>query len=498
MTKYIKTPLRCALLATAAIFTLTACGGGDIDTPGDTSVVINTGGGADPVVPITPSADVDLVAGECSAGTTLTVISNAAGSVEACSINAPVVGNVTLDPAIGYVLEGAVFVGEDTAAGGVAANLNVPAGTTIFGSGGEDFIVVSRGSTIQATGTASDPIIMTSIQDIQGTVDPINDRGLWGGLILNGFAPQNDCISATAVGGTAACEAAGEGGSGLFGGGNPADNSGTLQFLQVRFAGNQISGTNELNGISFQGVGNGTTCDHLQVHNNQDDGIEFFGGTVNCSFLALTGNADDSLDYTDGWTGSAQFVLVEHGPGAGDQGFEFDNNGNDNDALPRSNPTIANYTLIGNEAAAAPTSDVGALIREGTAGTFCNGVITGFTDGGIDIDQTATFAQITAGDLTFESALLDNDTNIISGDSSETFDTAASIGGMPNVTEGTVSLVDDFFPGANESAVTPCDLTVEAADADLDIDNVSYIGAFGPTESPASSWATGWTFGLFD
>ncbi len=465
MSNTLYTSFRNILMATVAGLSLTACGGGDIATPGETSVIINP-----PPAPPPPAqaVDIDRVPNDCTAGTTLTTLENSEGTVEACLLTGIITDDITLDSTIGYVIQGAVFIGQDTGSdNGSAASLTIPAGTTLFGSGGEDFLVISRGSRIEATGTVNNPIIMTSIQDIQGTVDPINDRGLWGGLIINGFAPQNDCISATATGGSADCEAAGEGGSGLYGGGNPADNSGSLQFLQVRFAGNQINNDDELNGIAFQGVGNGTTCDHIQVHTNADDGVEFFGGTVNCSFIALTGNADDSLDYTDGWTGSAQFVLVQHSVNAGDRAFEFDNQGGnsgDRDALPRSNPTIANFTLIGAPNSANSDSD-GILLRAGTAGRFCNGVITGFNDDGFDIDEDATIAQAQAGNLTIESLLLDNINNVSNGDSGETFDTQAFVDAAPNVEETSNSLVD-------------------------------YIGAFSPEESPEDSWATGWTFNL--
>lgn len=488
---------RKVLLASAAAAVLTACGGGSVQTPGETSVVITP-----PVSPPPPpaqSVDIDLVPGDCSAGTTLTTVENTAGSVEACLLTGTITENITLDSSIGYIIQGAVFVGQDTGEpNGDAAVLTIPAGTTLFGAGGEDFLVISRGSRIEAVGTADNPIIMTSIQDIQETVDPVNDRGLWGGLIINGFAPQNNCISATAAGGSAECEASGEGGSGLFGGDNANDNSGTLQFLQVRFAGNQINNDDELNGIAFQGVGNGTTCDHVQVHNNADDGIEFFGGTVNCSFIVLTGNADDSLDYTDGWVGSAQFVLVQHGENAGDRAFEFDNQGGnsgDRDALPRSNPTVANFTLLGAPNSANPDSD-GLLVRAGTAGRFCNGVIVGFNDDGFDVDEDSTIAQVQAGNLTIESLLFDNDNNVSSGDNGESFDTQAFVDNSPNVEETANSLVDGFFPGGAELAIPSCDLTAEASNPALDIDNVSYIGAFGPDEGLAGSWAAGWTFNL--
>jgi hypothetical protein len=473
--------LRGLMLASVASFGLVACGGGSTTSPGSTGpVTVNPpGGGGAP----TAAADFDLVPNDtCPTGTTLETITNAAGTVEACTITGTVTENLTLTAENGYALDGAVFVGED---GGANVALTIPASVTVFGKAGEDYLVVSRGSRLNALGTASEPIIMTSIEDVQGTVNPDTDRGLWGGLVINGFAPINDCIDATATGGTAACEKSGEGSSGLFGGDNAADNSGTLQYMQVKYAGNLINDEDELNGIAFQGVGSGTTCDHIQVHNNADDGVEFFGGSVQCNYLVLTGIGDDSLDWTDGWQGGAQYVLVRQGADAGDRGIEGDNRSSNNELTPRSNPTVANFTFLG-----GASGDTGVVNRAGTDGRIVNGIITGFQDAGVDIDD-GSIARAQNGTLTYGSLFLDNTDNIESGDSDETFDTEIYVGTSPNVVQGNNSLSNEFFPGAAELAVTAEDLS-----DDMNFDNVDYIGAFGPTETPDSNWASGWTFGV--
>ena len=112
------------------------------------------------------------------------------------------------------------------------------------------------------------------------------------------------------TGGTAECTKEGEANSGLFGGDDPTDSSGSLKYMVVKYAGSNVDPENQLNGIAFQGVGSGTEVDYVQVHNNLDDGIEFFGGNVSARHVVLTGNADDSLDWTDGWQGSIQFLLI--------------------------------------------------------------------------------------------------------------------------------------------------------------------------------------------
>ncbi len=471
--------LRGLLLATVTSLSLVACDSATTSSPGDTTPVVI--GGGDTSTPVV-AADFDLVPNDaCPTGTTLETIDGATGTVEACTITGTITENLTLTSENGYALDGPVFVGED---GGTSVALTIPAGTTVFGKSGEDYLVVTRGSRLNATGTATEPVIMTSIEDIQGTVAD-TDRGLWGGLVINGNAPINDCIDANATGGTAACEKSGEGSSGLFGGDNPTDSSGTLQYMQVKYAGNLINDEDELNGIAFQGVGSGTTCDHIQVHNNADDGVEFFGGSVQCNYLVLTGIGDDSLDWTDGWVGGAQYVLVVQADDAGDRGIEGDNRSSNNDLTPRSNPTIANFTFLGGAA-----GDSGVVNRAGTDGNIVNGIITGFQDAGIDIDD-GSIARAENGSLTYASLFLDNADNIENLDSGETFDTEAYILGSANVVEGNSSLSDEFFPGAAELAVTPYDLSTETG-----FDDVDYIGAFGPTETADSNWATGWTFGV--
>ena len=306
--------LRAVLLAGAAL-ALVGCGSTEIISPGAAD--------APPPAPV-PSpppppagAQIDLVpAAGCPTGLAEITIpaSGDLADVDACSISGTITADLTIPANLTVAIDGPVFVGMD---GGSAVTLTIEPGAVLFGSAGGDFISVSRGSDIEAVGAVDNPIIFTArqeINDIELGTNFASDalRGQWGGLILNGFAPINACDDVAAVGGTAECEASGEGGTGSYGGDQPADSSGSLQFIQVRFGGFEITDSNELNGIAFQGVGSGTFVNSVQVFNNADDGIEFFGGTVNAQFVALNGNADDSLDWTDGWVGNVQFLLIEH------------------------------------------------------------------------------------------------------------------------------------------------------------------------------------------
>ncbi|MCF8060773.1 MAG: hypothetical protein K9K67_15830 [Bacteriovoracaceae bacterium] len=302
---------------------------------------------------------------------------------EACGLNdsATYSGNLLLTADKLWVLQGGVFIGGDNTDKGV---LTIEPGTKIIGNKGADFLVISRGSQIFAQGTKEAPIVFTT-----GNVGN-TDRGQWGGLILNGNAPINTCGTYTAAN---PCEATGEGpgarGTGVYGGNNPTDNSGVLKYVRVEFAGFEVSPDNELNGVAFQGVGNGTIVDYIQVHKNADDGVEFFGGTVDVKHLLLTGNKDDSMDWTSGWVGRAQFVIIDQFDDAANNGIEADNLSSPMDATPRSNPIISNMTILGSTGAAA-TGGSGLLLRKGSAIELNNTIFTTTKKGCIDFDDQAT------------------------------------------------------------------------------------------------------------
>ena len=277
------------------------------------------------------------------------------------------------------LLEGAVFVAP-------GATLTIEPGTRIYGSSATNgTLVVARGGRLLAVGTREAPIVMTSDQR-----DGDRARGDWGGLIINGAAPLN------IPGGAAE----GEGDTGEYGGDNPNDDSGVLRYVRVEFAGTEFSPDNELNGIAFQGVGNRTEVDYVQVHFNKDDGVEFFGGTVNAKHVVCTGIADDSFDWTDGWTGKGQFWIAQQRGDDADQGIEADNNGENNDLTPVSDPTLFNLTLIGDpDTDQGDESDIGILLREGTRATIANSIVMGFKDYGLDVDNAATYRNLVDGHI---------------------------------------------------------------------------------------------------
>lgn len=274
---------------------------------------------------------------------------------------------VTLDPTKVYKLTGAVAV----KAGGT---LVIPAGTRIEASGGTSaYITVEQDGKIFANGTASSPIVMTS---------PNPTPGSWGGLVICGKAPINKGTTATA-----------EVGNATYGGTNVSDNSGILKFVRIEYAGAIFTGDKEFNGLSLFGVGNGTTIDNISLINGSDDGIEFFGGTVNVSNIVSVANEDDAFDWTEGWNGTATNIYTKRrANGVGNRGIEADNNSLDNNANPRSNPTIKNATFIG-----GTTGEADALkLRVGTYGTFDNLVLSNWTTG-INVEHDASVAYFNGG-----------------------------------------------------------------------------------------------------
>lgn len=487
--------LKFTLLASAAVLTLGACSDTTISSPGAATSPTSP----PPPPPPPAAATIDLVpTAGCPTGTTSKTFSAVAADgfsdVAVCTIGSDTGStNITTDltiPANSTIaLQGPVFIGADNKNNaGTPAVLTVGEGVRFFGASAsgsaaatDDYLVITRGSRIEAIGTEASPIRLTSRAQINdeetgsSLITP-SSTAQWGGLVLNGFAPINACEDGTATGGTAGCEKSGEGASGFFGGADPNDNSGTLQYVIVEYAGSRLTNSDELNGIAFQGVGDATTVDHVQIHNNLDDGIEWFGGTVNVKYAAVTGAGDDSFDWTDGWTGHLQFAAANsNNASSGDpRGIEGDNLSSQNDALPFSNPKIANYTLIG-----SPTNVQGQLVRRGSKGTFINGIISGFNPG-FDVDSSQTFTNYNNGELVFESIALDNGTNFATDS-----DGVPVIPASANVRGYTNSLTNGFFPGVAEAGFP----TSSALAGDTFFSTADYVGAFSPTESATNSWA---------
>lgn len=281
--------------------------------------------------------------------------------------------NINLTSDKNWLLSGGVFVGN-------GHSLTISNGQTIYADPNlTTFLSIKQGGKIIAEGTQNNPIVFTPLK-------PNPTYGDWGGIIINGYASINTGLTAE-----------GEGGTGIYGGTNDLDNSGILRYVRVEYAGKILGTDNELNGFSFNGVGSGTVVEYIQAYKGSDDGLEFFGGTVNVRYAVSTQNQDDAFDWTHGWRGKGQYWFAQQGPDGGDRGIEADNNADDNTIQPFSNPTLSQVTLNGfND---GDGLNEGIRLREGTKGKIYNSIITGFPKYGVRVSEQQTLDNVTSGEL---------------------------------------------------------------------------------------------------
>ena len=279
--------------------------------------------------------------------------------------------------------------------------LTIEPGTIIKGSAGTgslaSALIVARGATIIAQGTANQPIIFTSTSDdievgqTAGTNLDQNDRGLWGGLVILGNAPcsfSGDLLEAQIEGIPA------DDTFGLYGGSDPVDNSGIIEYVSIRHGGALIGEGNEINGLTLGGVGNGTTINNVEVVANVDDGIEFFGGTVNVSNVLVWSQGDDAIDIDQAYSGTVDNAVVVLGD-ISDHAFEIDGpEGTGAGAF-----TLRNATIIGNTVTA---NGEYADYRSGATGTTNNVYAYGFKESSdVELDNDGVATNYNNGDLTF-------------------------------------------------------------------------------------------------
>lgn len=397
-----------------------------------------------------------------------------------------------------YVLDGFVFVQE-------GQTLVIEPGTIIKGrpgqGGGASAIVVSRGGRIEAEGTAEAPIIMTGLaDDLQGSV-PNDTEALWGGLIVLGSAPTNN----QAEGFEKAIEGLptdGLDGDPLYGGDNADDDSGVIKYVSIRHGGSLIGGDNEINGLTLGGVGAGTTIEYVEVWSNLDDGIEWFGGTVNAKYLVSSWIGDDALDYDEGFAGKVQHALIwsnEANVKDDSWGGEHDGGVGTNEGLaPFAKPVLYNVTYIG------AANMLGALLYRDNAGGEChNSIFTDFENGvslEIRSDIQSSYDRLVAGDLKLENNLWFN----VADNTPESIFTIITGGTVADaaLNTATANFASYFTEAGNQAAdpefsggiVPAASEAVTTGLSDYPSDGfftpVEYKGAFAPGETP---WIAGWT-----
>ncbi len=482
---------------------LAGCGADNIESPGQAgNITINNPPANTPTTPtpdpsvVQPAAGCPTIAdpaGLTDGGT----ITGPTGTYRVCTLPARLTASATLEriPGLLYALNGRVDVGLDRGAAPTAdapVVLTIRPGVVVFAQTGTSWLVVNRGNRIQAAGTATQPIVFTSRDNVLGLVND-DSQGQWGGVVLLGRAPVTDCTVATnAPPGTVTCERQTEGAvdPAYFGGATPDDNSGTIDYVQIRYSGYVLSGNNELQSLTLGGVGSGTKIDHFQSHNSSDDGFENFGGRANMRHVVITGADDDNIDLDTGYRGTIQYVIaVQKTSGAPDSMIELDSANALEDQTPRTYMKLANFTFVHKNPASG--NNAAMLFRGKADATLVNGVVTSpmacLRLNGANI-LTTDAATDKVGPPVFQSVAMQCAPQPFVGSSGVTAEQVAAAfdAGTNNSSTFTATLANTFVNGANEAAVVATDpKTVDAA-----FDSTNYVGA---VKDANDTWYAGWT-----
>ncbi len=382
--------------------------------------------------------------------------------------------SMTLTADTKYTLKGVVTVGS-------GKTLTIEPGTLIVGDkASKGTLVIQQGAKIEAVGTAEAPIVFTSAV-------PAGNRkaGDWGGLVILGKAPINEPGNTAAVEGFETMQ--------TYGGTDPDDSSGTLEYVRIEFSGIEIAPDNEINGLTLAGVGRGTKIDFVQVRNTLDDCFEFFGGTVDAKHLVCHRNGDDGFDFDQGYVGKLQYLFLQQDPNVADDanGFESDNDKDAPDVAPVTNPTVSNVTLCGQNGDQAK-QQFGFLFRRGFNATISNAYVTGF-EAAVDFrDVPPTSVDLTSS--VFVGNVVENIAYVETADGADQledddsgFDEVAWFNeGEGNLTEA-AALGDCFAetPNPTPSAEIPGATPPSGLDA-----SAAFIGAF---RDASDNWLEGWT-----
>ena len=543
--------LKPLLTVIAASTLLAACSSGDINIAPSTSV-------SNAASPPPAGNDDDICASYVKSGQTISGSADGNGN---CTYGSAFVGpknNLTVDlliPALpdggAHIFTSSLFVGEtyrtkaDLAAAGITRGgdgptLTIEPGATLAFQTNKDFVIINRGSQILANGTVDKPITFTSVSDINQTVGP-EDVQQWGGIVINGFGVSNKCAydgtrgePGFALRADTECSIEAEGSAGddesQYGGDNDDDDSGILRYVVVKHTGAEVGNGDELNGISFGGVGRSTVIENLQVYSTYDDGVEMFGGAVSFENLVAVYVRDDSIDIDEGWIGSINNALVIQAENDGNHCIEADGIGSYNESEAAKNadfisrglnsrPTISNLTCI-------ISPNIGGTHGEGAGWRFREGIFP-------VINDSLLISSFAANDIT------DNDDNYcLRIDNPET-QTAAVDGDLQlnsvifacqenskGNAIGTFASEQAWATDAGNQFATVADGTAKDAsaanDADLQllegaqkvysiawatsqVDGAAPVGTTAPTVGDslgavdaASDWISGWTYGIED
>jgi hypothetical protein len=493
------------ITAAAILAALTGCGADDISSPGGSgNVTINN---AAPVVPsppppppaptlVTPASGCPTIpdpAGLHDAGT----ITGPTGEYRVCELPSRLTVSATLEKFAGllYSINGRVDVGLDRGAAptaDAAVVLTVRPGVVLFGATGTSWLVINRGNRIQAVGTATSPIVFTSRDNVLGLAND-DSQGQWGGVVLLGRAPTTDCtVAPAATPGSVDCERQTEGAvdPAYFGGATANDNSGAIDYVQIRYSGYVLSGNSELQSLTLGGVGSATTIRHFQSHNSSDDGFEIFGGRPSLRHVVVTGADDDNVDVDTGYQGTIQYVIgVQKTSGAADSMIEQDSANALEDNTPRTHMKLANFTFVHRNPASG--NNAATLFRGKSDATLVNGVITSpmacLRLNGTNI-LSADAANQKLGPPVFQSVAMQCGAGPFVGSGGVTVQQVTDVfnAGSNNNPAFTASLTGTFINGPAETAVTATN--PQALDGAFDA--TTHVGA---VRDATDTWYAGWT-----
>lgn len=439
----------------------------------------------------------------------------------AATLRGNITANRTLYAETTYVLSGFVNV-QNGATLTIRPGTKIVGDTTVVGSA----LFIHRGAKIDAQGTATNPIVFTS-QRPAGSRKP----GDWGGVIIVGNARINRAGTIVLEGSNASVPGADPAGVNYGNGPTPndADNSGTLRYVRVEFAGYAVLQDAELNSFTLASVGSGTTLEYLQSMSALDDAFEWFGGAVDGRYLVSYESGDDHFDASEGYRGRNQFLIAMQStqitprPGTGTlsadpQGFEVDGcsgagctapaGGSVQSSTPYTMPVFANFTVIGTGSTTTSGSSggVGMVLRRGTGGTYLNGLVARWPRQGLSVRDSTTNNRMSVDSLIVRNILFaENAANydaagsnygqssrFTSASHTESAATASSLlAGLPAAGAVPTLAALDFTPtGAATSGGLTTFSGVVAARAGTFVTGTAYVGAAAPG---GPKWWQGWT-----
>ena len=376
------------------------------------------------------------------------------------------------------------------------SEINIAAGATIKSDvADKGALIIERGAKINAIGTAAKPIVFTSGKAVGERLP-----GDWGGIIVLGKATTNRTTEPTIEGGVGK----------NFGGTVDNDNSGTIKYVRIEFAGIAAQPNSEINGLTLGGVGSGTTIEYVQIVYGNDDAFEIFGGTVNLKYLVAYATADDDFDFDFGYTGRIQYGVALRDPSfidAGDagNGVECDNDATGTNATPATRPVLSNFTFVGPNVdnTASKNHNFANRFRRATNFVLNNSVLIGWMKGGLSLESDPTYTSLVGTTPTsqFRNNILHANAATyrigsvtVAGATDAAVKAAAESNGTTTLTAAAAAgLADPFnlnapnlLPNAGSPALTGAAFAGDLTNAFFS--STTFRGAFG-----TSNWMAGWT-----